>query len=138
MRTFRIGCLPFSEQTPSAPNIEWELPRGRKVGGLRNKGALMVQGNHQCYPQQTRLFSNFSSLTLCAMLGKIMGRKSEPTAFIQIEKIVGDETEFLEGYAWDTDPLTRYAYRRAKQKHAVDFEITPGFIPRPLGRKMLA
>ena len=38
MRTFRIGCLPFSEQTPSAPNIECELPRGRKAEGLRNKG----------------------------------------------------------------------------------------------------
>jgi len=35
-RTFRIGGRPFSEQTPSAPNIECELSGGRKTGGLRN------------------------------------------------------------------------------------------------------
>ncbi len=29
-----IGSLPFSEQTPSAPNIECELPRGRKAERL--------------------------------------------------------------------------------------------------------
>ena len=37
MRTFRIECLPFSEQFPSAPDIECELTRGRKRGGLRNR-----------------------------------------------------------------------------------------------------
>ncbi len=72
MRTFRIGCLPFSEQTPSAPNIECELPRGRKVGGLRNKGeefgtgpdswrtdAMGLGGGPQVsglFPQAGRLF----------------------------------------------------------------------------------
>ena len=35
-----------------------------------------------------------------------MAQKSEPTAFVQIEKIVVEETEFLEGYAWDIDALT--------------------------------
>lgn len=51
----------------------------------------------------------------------------EPTAFVQIEKIVerdGFKTtddENAEGFAWDTDELTRYAYRRAKEKHAVEF-----------------
>ncbi len=44
MRTFRIGCLPFSEQTPSAPNIECELPRGRKTGGLRNMDEEVSSG----------------------------------------------------------------------------------------------
>jgi hypothetical protein len=26
-----IGCLPFSEQTPSAPGGGWAIPRGRKT-----------------------------------------------------------------------------------------------------------
>ena len=48
----------------------------------------------------------------------------EPTAFVQIEKLIDNrtDTEFADGYAWNTDELTRYAYDRAKEKHAVDFE----------------
>ena len=44
------------------------------------------------------------------------------TAFVRIEKIIGDETKFIDGYAWDTDKLTRFAYQRAKQKYEVPFE----------------
>ena len=40
---------PFFEQTPSAPNIECELLRRRKAEGLRNKGPLLGQENHQRY-----------------------------------------------------------------------------------------
>ncbi len=44
LRAFRIRYLPFSEQTPSVPNIECELPRGRKTGGLRNRDEMVGTG----------------------------------------------------------------------------------------------
>lgn len=43
------------------------------------------------------------------------------TAFVRIEKIAAEETDFVDGYAWDTDALTRHAYDSAKRRHAVPF-----------------
>ena len=47
-----------------------------------------------------------------------------PTAYVQIEKIGADRnsTEFVDGYAWDTDALTYRAYREAKARFAVPFD----------------
>ncbi len=40
VRTFSIGCLPFSEQTPSVPKIECELQRGGIVQGVSTQPCL--------------------------------------------------------------------------------------------------
>ncbi len=51
LRAFLIGCLPFSEQTPSALNIDCELPRGRKAyflemcGFKGSRGGLPLSGS---------------------------------------------------------------------------------------------
>jgi hypothetical protein len=47
-----------------------------------------------------------------------------PTAYVQIEKITPDRqnTLFVDGYAWDTDTLTRRAYHEAKRRFSVPFD----------------
>ncbi len=45
-RAFRIGYLPFSEQTPSAPSGGRGFPRGRKRGGLRNRREMVGTGRN--------------------------------------------------------------------------------------------
>jgi hypothetical protein len=47
-----------------------------------------------------------------------------PTAYVQIERIPRDrqDTVFVDGYAWDTDKLTRQAYRDTKTRFSVPFE----------------
>lgn len=49
---------------------------------------------------------------------------SQPTAYIEIEKITSDRQEavFFEGYAWDTDKETYHAFNDAKARLAVKFE----------------
>jgi hypothetical protein len=47
-----------------------------------------------------------------------------PTAYVQIERITRNrrETMFVGGYAWDTDELTRLAYRDARRRFSVPLE----------------
>ncbi len=50
--------------------------------------------------------------------------KTEPTAYVEIHKIAPcrNDTSFVDGYAWDTDALTVYAYEDAKRRFEVPFE----------------
>ena len=50
---------------------------------------------------------------------------TEPTAYVEIEKIIEKRQEavFHEGYAWETDEETYYAFYDAKKRFEVGFEI---------------
>ncbi len=47
-----------------------------------------------------------------------------PTAYVEIHtiKLCRNDTELLEGYAWDTDTLTFQAFEDAKARYSVSFE----------------
>jgi hypothetical protein len=53
-----------------------------------------------------------------------LSKKHQPAAYGEIHKIAPDrnDTAFVSGYAWDTDPLTFQAYTDAKQRFEVPFE----------------
>ncbi len=51
--------------------------------------------------------------------------QTAPTAYVSIERIkpCRNETAFMTGFAWDTDTLTRKAFREARDRFAVPFTI---------------
>ncbi len=48
----------------------------------------------------------------------------KPTAYVAVHKIAPcrNDTALLEGYAWDTDPLTFRAFEDARRRFEVPFE----------------
>ncbi len=68
MRTFRIGCLPFSEQTPSAENGVWLFPPGKV--GLRKDDNRVTKNFSLIFVTESLL----NQWQIDASLGKIMGK----------------------------------------------------------------
>ena len=77
MRTFSIGCLPFSEQTPSVPNGGRRFPRGRKRGGLRNWGEEFGTGPANWRTETLGMGSGPQGSNLFPQAGRLIPSRKE-------------------------------------------------------------
>ncbi|NCC53253.1 MAG: hypothetical protein EOM20_18855, partial [Spartobacteria bacterium] len=52
-----------------------------------------------------------------------IAQQTAPTAFVTIHRIrpCRNDTELVTGYAWNTDALTRQAFREARERFEVPF-----------------